>query len=173
MNKKTSTKHKILQASWQLFNEQGFAQTTTRQISQLAGVATGTVFSHFPTKLDILKTAMHDKIEDTLAQAAQSEKLHTPRLRLRHYAKFLYQFYLSNREFSKELIGGILWQHDYFSKQLEAFKHTLFEGQPYDSYKADIMMDCYFMTLIVGLNDEHSDVDSLVRLLSNKLQSIQ
>ncbi|CAH9058309.1 hypothetical protein PSECIP111951_01860 [Pseudoalteromonas holothuriae] len=173
MNKKSSTKQRILDASWQLFNEYGYTNTTTRQISKLAGVATGTVFSHFPTKLDILKMAMHEQIEQVLVQAAQSEKLHTPRLRLRHYAKFLYEFYLNNREFSKELLSGIIWQQAYFSEQLESFKHTLFAGQPYDVHKADIMMDCYFMTLLIGLNDETSNVDSLVRLLSNKLQSIQ
>ncbi|MBD1582649.1 TetR/AcrR family transcriptional regulator [Pseudoalteromonas sp. S16_S37] len=173
MNKKSSTKQRILDASWSLFIEYGYAQTTTRQISQLADVATGTVFSHFPTKLDILKTAMHERIEQVLAQASQTEKLHTPRLRLRHYAKYLYQFYLSNREFSKELLSGIIWQQEYFSAQLEVFKKMLFAGQPYDVHKADIMMDCYFMTLLVGLNDDNATVDSLVRLLSNKLQSIQ
>ncbi|TMO95181.1 TetR family transcriptional regulator, partial [Pseudoalteromonas sp. S3178] len=66
MKKREITYNKILSASWQLFQDNGFENTTTRQIAQAANVATGTVFSHFPTKLDMLKVAMHNQIDELI-----------------------------------------------------------------------------------------------------------
>lgn len=173
MNKREKTYLAILDASWDLFNEYGYHETTTRQISQQAGVATGTVFSHFPSKAEILKVAMYRKIEDVIKNAALSDTHHTPRLKLRHYAKHLYAFYLENREFSKELVVCILWQQAYFVDQLDAFKLTLYSETQYDAAQANIMMDCYFMTLLQGLCNEAQTADEMVRVLSNKLHLIQ
>ncbi|MFC3031340.1 TetR/AcrR family transcriptional regulator [Pseudoalteromonas fenneropenaei] len=172
MNKREKTRSIILLSSWRLFAEQGYQETTTRQIAELAGVATGTVFSHFPTKLDILKTAMLEHISDVIAQAAQTDTQHSPRLKLRHYASYLYRFYLENREFSKELLGGLIWQQSFFSAQLESFKQRLFAEQQYEQTKADVMMDLYFMTLLQGLNDDAINAEQLVRILSQKLQQL-
>jgi AcrR family transcriptional regulator len=173
MNKKEKTYLAILDASWHLFNEQGYHETTTRQISKQAGVATGTVFSHFSSKADILTVAMHRKIEGVIHYAASLDTHHTPRLKLRHFAKHLYAFYLENREFSKELVVAILWKQTYFLDQLEDFKLSLFSETQYDATQANIMMDCYFMTLLQGLCDETQTVDEMVRILSNKLHLIQ
>lgn len=173
MTKREKTFFAILDAGWTLFNEHGYHNTTTRQISERAGVATGTVFSHFPTKPDILKIAMDMKVAAVLDHAAETDTHHTPRLKLRHYAKYLYAFYLQHREFSKELVGHILWQKNYFSVQIEDLKKRLYAEQEYDETQANIMIDCYIMTKIHGLREEHTDAEMLVRMLSNKLQLIQ
>ena len=44
------TREKILEAGLKLFSEKGFLGATTREISQLAGVAELTLFRHFSTK---------------------------------------------------------------------------------------------------------------------------
>lgn len=173
MNKREKTYSAILNASWDLFNEYGYHDTTTRQISQYAGVATGTVFSHFPSKADILKVAMYRKIDSVIQEAAETDTHHTPRLKLRHYAKYLYAFYLENKEFSKELVVCILWQQAYFLDQLNAFKLMLYSEQQYDATQANVMMDCYFMTLLQGLCDDNTTAQEMVRTLSNKLHLIQ
>ncbi|KOO11428.1 transcriptional regulator, partial [Vibrio xuii] len=49
MNKRQITRERILNAAWALFAENGYEETTTRQIARHANVADGTVFSHFPT----------------------------------------------------------------------------------------------------------------------------
>lgn len=48
------TKQAIVEAAIKIFGEKGFNGTTTREISQAAGIAEGTVFRHFPNKTSIL-----------------------------------------------------------------------------------------------------------------------
>jgi AcrR family transcriptional regulator len=50
---KEETKEKILAAALELFREKGLEGTTTRQISQKAGIAEGTLFNYFKTKEDL------------------------------------------------------------------------------------------------------------------------
>jgi AcrR family transcriptional regulator len=48
------TKSKILEAAQKLFAHKGFNGTTTRDLAEMAGVAEGTIFRHFPSKKAIL-----------------------------------------------------------------------------------------------------------------------
>ena len=47
---KEATRRKILDTSQELFRTAGYEATTTRDIAQAAGIATGTLFNYFPTK---------------------------------------------------------------------------------------------------------------------------
>jgi len=46
----------IMDAALKLFTERGFHGTSTAQISEDAGVATGTLFNYFPTKGDLINS---------------------------------------------------------------------------------------------------------------------
>jgi len=48
--KKEATQKKILGVSLQLFQKQGFARTTMRDIARKSGIALGTTYNYFPTK---------------------------------------------------------------------------------------------------------------------------
>jgi AcrR family transcriptional regulator len=50
---KEHTKERILAAALSLFRKRGLDGTTTRQISQKAGIAEGTLFNYFKTKEDL------------------------------------------------------------------------------------------------------------------------
>jgi AcrR family transcriptional regulator len=50
---KEQTKEKILAAALALFREKGLEGTTTKEISQKAGIAEGTLFNYFKTKEDL------------------------------------------------------------------------------------------------------------------------
>jgi AcrR family transcriptional regulator len=50
----TDKKQAILDSALQLFVNHGFNATSTASIAKAAGVATGTLFHHFPTKNDIM-----------------------------------------------------------------------------------------------------------------------
>lgn len=171
MDKKQQTRKQILVAAWQLFADQGYAQTSTRQIAIAAQVATGTVFSHFPTKLDLLKEGLQDKLDETLACASQTDKLDNPKNRLLHYASHLYQFYLEQREFSRELFRELIWQWDDLEAELEDFKHTLFSRSHYNAIAANLLMDCYFMTLLDGLHGKQNQ-QTMLNNLRDKLALI-
>ena len=47
---KKQTRERILQSAHKLFQEQGFEETTTRDIAARAKIASGTLFNYFPTK---------------------------------------------------------------------------------------------------------------------------
>ncbi len=50
----TEKQQKILKASIDLFSKNGYANTSTKEISKKAGVAEGTIFKHFETKENLL-----------------------------------------------------------------------------------------------------------------------
>ncbi|NHH99739.1 TetR/AcrR family transcriptional regulator [Oceanimonas sp. MB9] len=171
MDKKQKTREQILAAAWQLFAGQGYAQTSTRQIAVAAKVATGTVFAHFPTKLDLLKAGLQSKLDETLAYAGETDTEHNPKDRLQHYAVYLYHFYLEQGEFSRELFRELIWQWHDLEAELEAFKCTLFSRSRYNRAAADLLMDCYFMTLLNGLQGRQSR-DVMLKNLRDKLALI-
>ena len=52
---------RLLDAAEELFASHGFAGTTTRQIAERAGVSTGMVFYHFPSKEALLETLLAER----------------------------------------------------------------------------------------------------------------
>lgn len=52
---KRTKKQAILETALQLFVSQGFHGTSTATIAREAGVATGTLFHHFPSKEQLLE----------------------------------------------------------------------------------------------------------------------
>ena len=49
------TKEKILKSALKLFTKQGIDKTSTQQISEDVGIASGTLFVHFKTKQDLIE----------------------------------------------------------------------------------------------------------------------
>jgi len=172
VSKREQTRSRILTAAWQLFTVNGYEKTSTRDISAAAGVATGTVFSHFSNKLDLLKSGLETQLSNLLIETAKSDISTTPVDRLLHFASALYPFYLSQREFSKVLFKEILWQSQSLDPQLNAFKHQLVFGNEQKLMYADLLMDVYFMTLLAGLNDDTENEVSLIAKLEEKLEFI-
>jgi AcrR family transcriptional regulator len=66
--KTSETREKILATALTLFTRRGFFGTPTSLISKEAGVATGTLFFHFPTKDDLIDT-LYRRIKSEAAQA--------------------------------------------------------------------------------------------------------
>src|SRR4249919_1481712 len=63
---KERTKERILKAALELFREKGLDGTTTRQISQKAGIAEGTLFNYFKTKEDLALYFFQKETEDLI-----------------------------------------------------------------------------------------------------------
>ena len=81
---KEKTRRDILRAALELFSKQGFYATTTKQISQRAKIAEGTLFNYFRTKEDLAlyffeeeSNGLMEWYQDQkhLKKAALSEKL--------------------------------------------------------------------------------------------------
>jgi AcrR family transcriptional regulator len=57
---KDETRKRILKASQKRFAQQGFEQTTTRDIARDANIAVGTLFNYFPTKESIVENLVNE-----------------------------------------------------------------------------------------------------------------
>src|SRR4051794_6970857 len=57
---KDETRKRILKVSQKQFAQQGFEQTTTRDIARDANIAVGTLFNYFPTKESIVENLVND-----------------------------------------------------------------------------------------------------------------
>lgn len=117
----------ILQASLELFSSQGYANTSTKEIAEVADVAEGTIFKHFGSKekllyatlIPILKHTMADEWKNQLSEMTenitnysfsefltkilQSEIIHsTDNLKV---FKILYMEYLYQEDLRKNLMS--------------------------------------------------------------------
>ena len=72
---KERTKQKILDASLQLFRENGLGDTTTKQISKKAGIAEGTLFNYFKTKEDLALYFFQRETHDLIAWYGKETRL--------------------------------------------------------------------------------------------------
>jgi AcrR family transcriptional regulator len=71
-----SKRDQILQTAVELFVRQGVENTPTSQISKVSGVATGTLFHHFPTKEALVralvletKASLHARVAEALSES--------------------------------------------------------------------------------------------------------
>jgi AcrR family transcriptional regulator len=60
---KEKTRQRILVAAQRLFSTAGFDQTSTRDLSSEAGIATGTLFNYFPTKESLALAIVADALD--------------------------------------------------------------------------------------------------------------
>jgi AcrR family transcriptional regulator len=65
---KAATRQRILEAARQLFTAGGFEASTTRDIADAAGIATGTLFNYFATKEAVLGSLVAEAAEQALAE---------------------------------------------------------------------------------------------------------
>ena len=65
---KLDKQQKILDAAEALFREKGFEATTTREVSERAGIAAGTLFLYVKDKVELLLWVYAQKIRATIAE---------------------------------------------------------------------------------------------------------
>ena len=71
---KQETRKRILEAAQKLFDEQGFFDTSPTDIAKEAGVAYGSVYSHFETKGDILTVLQMQYLEDKFLRVSKIQR---------------------------------------------------------------------------------------------------
>lgn len=67
-----SARGRVLRAAAYLFHEQGYARTTVRELAQVIGIQSGSLFHHFKSKDDILCAVMKEAIVYNLEQMRQA-----------------------------------------------------------------------------------------------------
>lgn len=65
---KEATRRRVLEAARELFETEGYEETTVRAIARRAGVSVGSVFTNFQSKLDILSEVMGERLDELYAE---------------------------------------------------------------------------------------------------------
>lgn len=71
-SQKAATRLRVLEAARDLFDTQGYVETTIRQIALRAEVSVGSVFTSFPSKGDILSQVMEDRLDGLYEEFART-----------------------------------------------------------------------------------------------------
>ena len=96
LQQKETTRQQIFDAAKSLFEEKGFEKTTLREIARVAGVAPGTIFTHFSDKVALLVSVLKEEVDilveshcKTLPCEADlhTQLMHIPRALFPHYAE--------------------------------------------------------------------------------------
>jgi AcrR family transcriptional regulator len=91
------TREKLLDAALQLFSERGWRNTPTAEISRRAGVATGTLFNHFPSKDNLVKELfLSIKADQSAAVAIDFPQAASARDRVQHAWQAVSSWSLAN-----------------------------------------------------------------------------
>lgn len=105
---KAETRERIRDAALALFTEQGYGPTTTRQIAERAGVASGTLFNYADDKQDLLFMVFHDRLFDVSNRQIRSLPRERPLLeRLLHLFAGPFAMYGETPDLSAEFIRSL------------------------------------------------------------------
>ena len=144
-NKETVKLNQIDEAAISLFSEKGYANTSTKEIASLAGVAEGTIFRHYKTKdnllLNILLKFMKflvPMMKKDVVNKLNRQPFETIEELLRFFLKDRLDFVKSNHDifriFVKELVYNDALRTHLLQSQLQDVS-SIFYGY-YDDFKA-------------------------------------
>lgn len=105
---KEQTQERILKAALELFRKKGFYKTTTKEISQKAKIAEGTLFNYFKTKEDLALYFFDREIQNCIDWFGQDEYAQQAPLPEKLFA--ITQHALERLEPYQEFIGAVYWR---------------------------------------------------------------
>lgn len=179
----TPRQQAVLRASMELFANQGFNQTSTRQIAQRAGVAEGTVYKQFKTKDEILAAIMRP-IKEFLVPTVTTEfsqkilggnppELHEfirsvflDRLNLmaanHNFIRLALMLLIEHRDFMPGVVANV--KKNVLVPFTKIIKHYQSQGQINPSLTPDTVLQLIISTLLsygiqMALFDAHFDIE--------------
>ncbi len=116
---KANTRSKIKTIAKHAFLTQGIEATSTRYLSDQAGIAVGTLFVHFPDKLALVKDIFFDEMDTALRAAVVAQKASaSPIDYLLQMAQVLFDFYDQYAEFTRLVLLDSLAKGGFHTKQM-------------------------------------------------------
>jgi len=162
---KKATALRIIASAKQLFAEQGYDATSTRQIASHAGIGVGTVFSHFKDKHQLTKVLFFSELEKQL-EPKEAIVDQGGLIFFEQQTQQLYQFYDKDRELAKAFLQNALFETEFFAQQLDDFiamvAGLLIADLPEKNELqrlavAKAWLGYYFNELLKGLADSNSN----------------
>lgn len=106
---KAETRAQLLSAAREVFAEKGYDKTAIKDIARAAGVAAGTVYTHFDDKSALAVAAFEEDIARTVAQAWATLPPGDIQERLVHIGAQLLAYYNQRPALSRALLRAILF----------------------------------------------------------------
>lgn len=104
---KSVTRARVLEAARTLFAEVGYDKATIRAIAERAGVSSGSVFTTFANKAELLMEVLQEKYQELVARLeVQMNQADTAEAALNAYASIAYAFELEEQRLLAEQIGA-------------------------------------------------------------------
>jgi AcrR family transcriptional regulator len=163
---KQRTRAALLAAAREAFAARGFDAATIRDIARRAGVATGTVFVHFPDKQALLAEVLHETLQTALEAGWRTLPAAPLTDQLLHLADRLYRQYAAQPELARVLVKESLFMTGEPGRRLDVHRSAFFErvesllrpgakpGGPSPGELARVFFALYLSTLIAGLRGE-------------------
>ncbi len=156
---KANTRSKIKTIAKQAFLAQGIEATSTRYLSDKAGIAVGTLFVHFPDKLSLVKDIFFDEMDVALRAAVASQKASSsPIDYLLQMAQVLFEFYDAYAEFTRQVLLDSLAKGGFHTNQMAVISEGIikrFKQVGVDDKTASIfaenMISNYWFVLLTGV----------------------
>jgi AcrR family transcriptional regulator len=156
---KANTRSKIKAIAKRAFLEQGIEATSTRYLSEQAGIAVGTLFVHFPDKLSLVKDIFFDEMDVALRAAVVAQKASSsPMDYLQQMAQVLFDFYDEYVEFTRQVLLDSLAKGGFHTNQMAVISDGIvkrFKQVGVDDKTAGIfaenMMSNYWFVLLSGV----------------------
>jgi AcrR family transcriptional regulator len=76
--RRLETHERIVEAALALFETRGYGATTVSEIARHADIAYGTLFNHFPSKLDLLREVADRSLHDLFANVEELRRRQAP-----------------------------------------------------------------------------------------------
>lgn len=97
-----SSREKILEAARQLFAIKGYAETSVEEIAERAGVAKGTIYTHFASKDELLITILRIGTDELIARVHKLMKTCEPYpIRLRNITLAILEYFDRHHHFHR------------------------------------------------------------------------
>lgn len=156
---KANTRSKIKEIAKDAFLTKGIEATSTRFLSNQAGIAVGTLFAHFPDKLSLVKDIFFDEMDVALRNAANAQtSCLSPSDYLLQMADVLFSFYDKYAEFARLVLFDSLAHGGFHTKQIQVIIEGVtkrFKQVGVDEKTASIfaenMAANYWMVLLGGI----------------------
>jgi AcrR family transcriptional regulator len=118
-------RHEIFARTVHLFIENGFRETSMREIAETAEMGKSSLYDYFKTKDDILVWAMEDEIMDLTAIAQEIASQPIPAIeRLRQIMRKHLEYLVSSKEFYLKLSFEVQRLAIERQKQIQARRHA-------------------------------------------------
>lgn len=185
VEQREETRAQLLRAARAAFTEGGFEGTTIRAIARRAGVASGTVFVHFPDKHALLAAVFQEGLGAVLDDAWRTLPRRPLKKQLLHLAARLFAHYAEQPALARVIVKESLFMTGESGAALDAQRFAflskvaalLDEARARGEWTAPIevadaarlFFSLYFSTLVAGLRGDLGAPDEWTRALERAL----